>query len=285
MTALPAHLEPVARQDPSARRERVAPLLDVDPDLGQLLEDGRSDDARRQLLVRLRRIPSGPWNADALTVPSAGHLGLLVLDGVVMREMLTSDVAATELIGPGDILRPWHLGEASPLIQAQVRWSVLAEVRVAVLDPRVAQQLGNYPEVMSLVVERMNDRSQRLAVSQAISQLNRVDERLRMLFWHLAERWGRVSPAGVLLPMTLSHRLLAQLVGARRPTVSTALGHLAETGEAVRRQDGTWLLGGAPPGQPDAKLTRFVPPRRRFMAHGAPGHASDAEGALLERVR
>ena len=59
--------------------------------------------------------------------------------------------------------------------------------------------------------------------TQAISQLVRVDRRLLALFWHLAERWGRVTGDGVLVPLTLSHRMLSQLVGARRPTVSTAL--------------------------------------------------------------
>ena len=77
-------------------------------------------------------------------------------------------------------------------------------------------------------VERLTQRAQRLAVTQAISQLNRVDRRLLTLFWHLAERWGRMTPDGVLIPLTLSHRMLSQLVGARRPTVSTALAELAE---------------------------------------------------------
>jgi hypothetical protein len=67
------------------------------------------------------------------------------------------------------------------------------------------------------------------------------------LFWHLAERWGRVTGDGVIVPLALTHRILGQLVGARRPTVSTALSELAERGELVRRPDGSWLLRGDPP--------------------------------------
>jgi hypothetical protein len=74
-----------------------------------------------------------------------------------------------------------------------------------------------------------------------------VDRRLKALFWHLAERWGRVSGDGVIVPLALTHRILGQLVGARRPTVSTALSELAERGELVRRPDGSWLLRGDPP--------------------------------------
>jgi hypothetical protein len=105
-----------------------------------------------------------------------------------------------------------------------------------------------------------------LAVNQAISQLNRVDRRLLTLFWHLAERWGRMTPGGVLIPLTLSHRMLSQLIGARRPTVSTALGELAREQRLRRVDDGTWLLGGEPVGEPaDANLRR-IPPRRRLFA-------------------
>ena len=79
-------------------------------------------------------------------------------------------------------------------------------------------------------------------MTQAISQLHRVDRRLLALFWHLAERWGRMTADGVVLPMTLSHRMLGQLIGARRPTVPTALGELARRGDIRRCDDGTWLL-------------------------------------------
>jgi CRP/FNR family transcriptional regulator, cyclic AMP receptor protein len=245
---------------------RVAPLLDLDPDLGGFLDDARFEDARRSLQVRVRRLGTGPWNTARLTVADAGHLGLLVLDGVLSREVLASDVISTELIGPGELLRPWQIAPDAALLRVAVRWNVLSEARVAVLDRRVASQLGAYPEVVSVLIERMSARSQRLAVAQAISQLNRVDRRLLTLFWHLAERWGRMTGHGVAIPLTLSHRMLAQLVGARRPTVSTALGELARDGQVVRQEDGSWLLPGEPVGEPVAALARNVPPRRRMLA-------------------
>jgi len=54
--------------------------------------------------------------------------------------------------------------------------------------------------------------------------------------------------------MTLSHRMLGQLVGARRPTVTTALAQLAKDGELARRDDGTWLLTAASGEQPHRPL-------------------------------
>jgi len=246
--------------------QRVAPLLDLDPDLGQFLDGPRLDEARRQLLVRVRRIATGPWNTARLSVADAGHLGLLVLDGVLSREVLAADVISTELIGPGELLRPWQIAPDPALLRVSARWSVLADPRVAVRDRRLTSQLGPFPEIVSLLVERMTARTQRLAVTQAISQLNRVDQRLLTLFWHLAERWGRMTANGVAIPLTLSHRMLSQLVGARRPTVSTALGELARAGEVVRLDDGSWLLTGDPVGEPAEKNIRLVPPRRRMLA-------------------
>jgi CRP/FNR family cyclic AMP-dependent transcriptional regulator len=66
-----------------------------------------------------------------------------------------------------------------------------------------------------------------------------------------------VSGDGVIVPLALTHRILGQLVGARRPTVSTALSELAERGELVRRADGSWLLRGEPP---DAESLARKPP-------------------------
>jgi hypothetical protein len=115
-----------------------------------------------------------------------------------------------------------------------------------------------------VIVDRLSERAQRLAVTQAISQLNRVDRRLLALFWHLAERWGRVSRDGIAVPLALSHRLIGELVGARRPTVSTALAELAREGKLVRRDDGTWLLTGEPI-TTAASAAEVIRQRRRLM--------------------
>jgi hypothetical protein len=72
-----------------------------------------------------------------------------------------------------------------------------------------------------------------------------VDQRLLAILWLLAESWGHVTPAGTRLPLTLTHDALGGLIGARRPTVTLALGDLTERG-AIVRQDRGWLLLEAP---------------------------------------
>ena len=64
----------------------------------------------------------------------------------------------------------------------------------------------------------------------ALLQLSPVETRLHVLFWHLAERWGHVTPDGVSVRMRMSHKLLGQLVGCRRTSVTTALRRIAESG-------------------------------------------------------
>lgn len=76
---------------------------------------------------------------------------------------------------------------------------------------------------------------------------SRVDDRLVLTLWHLAERWGRVGPEGIAVPLPLSHQRLADLVGAHRPSVTKAMGELARAGTLSRREDGVWVLHGAPP--------------------------------------
>jgi CRP/FNR family transcriptional regulator, cyclic AMP receptor protein len=243
---------------------RRAALLQVDPDLGRLLPPDRVADATRTLLVPVVAIPRGPWPvADAAVDPR--HMGLLVVNGLLACEQLLDDVASMELIGPEDVLRPWDESGPTDLLEATVRWSALADTRMAVIDRQVATRLVEYPEVYAVLMERFAMRARRLAMTQAISQLRRVNRRVLTLLWHLAGRWGKVTPNGVHLPLALSHRLVAQLIGARRPTVSTALAELLRSGELARGPGGTWVLTGAPVGAPDGSVPDFVTPRRATL--------------------
>jgi CRP/FNR family transcriptional regulator, cyclic AMP receptor protein len=256
------------------RTPETVRLLEVDPDLGGLLSEPRRADAERDLTVRTHHVPMGHWDVTRLSSASADHVGLLVLDGVLSRELVVADQVSAELLGPGDLIRPWQTGNRASLLPVDAVWSVLSPLTVAVLDRRFAAEVARFPEITSALFDRLGERSLRLATTQAISQLTRVDRRLRALFWHLAERWGRVSGQGVIVPLALTHRILGQLVGARRPTVSTALSELAERGELIRRPDGSWLLRGEPPDsqalarRPSAAQLRgqdLMRPARRFV--------------------
>jgi CRP-like cAMP-binding protein len=276
------------------RTTEAVHLLEADPDLGGLLSDARRADAERELVVRTYRLPVGPWDVSRLAGASGDHLGLLILDGVLARELLVADQISVELLGPGDVVRPWQGTTRATLLPVEALWSVLSTMTVAVLDRRFAAETTRYPEITATLFDRLGERSLRLATTQAISQLTRVDRRLKALFWHLAERWGRVAGDGVVVPLALTHRILGQLVGARRPTVSTALSELAEREELVRRADGSWLLRGDPPDaialarRPTAAELRgqdLMRPARRFSRDPAADPDREELLATMDRLR
>src|SRR5262249_23940297 len=149
---------------------------------------------------------------------------------------------AMELLGPGDVLVPEADAAIGDYVEVDVQWSVLLPTQVAILHGEVVHRLSEWPGALATIVRRMAERSSRQAVMQAISHTPRVDVRLRRLFWPLAERWGRVTAGGIVLPLRLTHDALARLVGAQRPTVSTALKSLHDAGEVTRRHDGAWVL-------------------------------------------
>ena len=253
---------------PTPRLPRTASLLELDPELGEALRGDRLAAAREALVARVATLPRGEWSV-APTAPSTGAdaVGLLVVGGALACEVVVGATVSTELLGPGDLIRPWAEEDDPQLLAREVRWQVLADTDVAVLGRHVGAALVRYPEVNCALIERACRRSRRLATSQAISHLVSVERRVLSLFWHLAERWGRVTREGLLVPLTLSHRQLGELVGARRPTVSAAVATLRREGGLVRRRDGTWLLTGPPPG---GAVPRPSAPHRRPLLHPVP---------------
>jgi CRP-like cAMP-binding protein len=106
--------------------------------------------------------------------------------------------------------------------------------------------MAPFPEVSVAVLARTLARSRRLASMLAITHYPRLDDRLWLFFWEVADRFGRVRPDGVVIDVPLTHEVVSHLVGARRPSVSAALARLEHDGRLQRRDTG-WLLIGDPP--------------------------------------
>ncbi len=222
-------------------------LLNVDPDLGRALDSRRAREAAHRLYARAIDIPRGRWMPHSALLEGTRPIGLLLLEGLLVRETTVDDHPSTELLGPGDVLRAWDDEDHEELLPRTVEWSALTPTRVAIIDNAFAVRAAQWPEVFASLLDRAARRAERLVVMQAIAHLTRVDDRLLALLWCLAERWGRVVPDGVLVSLRLSHRTLAGMVGARRPSVTTALGQLMARGSIARRADGEWILCGDAP--------------------------------------
>jgi CRP/FNR family cyclic AMP-dependent transcriptional regulator len=226
------------------QRSTIA-LLDVEPELGEGLNPQERETAGRVLAVPTRTLETGPWEPTEGFGGVVPVVGLLVVHGILTRDVIFAGRTTTELLGAGDLLRPWDDDEQLDALPFTASWHVHETARVAILDTRVAMAAGRWPPIATALGARHVRRARGLAFQRAIAQLPRVEDRLLVLLWALAERWGRVGPQGVRLPLSLPHRTLATLVGARRPSVTTALTGLARA-ELVERTGDGWLLHGDP---------------------------------------
>lgn len=224
-------------------------IIDADPELGELLDESERERARREALTRERHLSCGEWDAANAVEEDIHHRGFLVIDGLLSRQVNVLGRHCVELIGPADVLRPWSWDPEGSHVHAEVGWRVLEPTRLAVLDHGLVRRMAPWPQLGVELFARGTRRAHHLAVALAIAHHQRLDDRLLLTLWHLAERWGRVGRDGITVPLSLSHQRLADLVGAHRPSVTSAMGELAREGALSRREDGVWVLHGSPPEQ------------------------------------
>ncbi len=223
-------------------------VLEEMPELGAGL-NGDALAAARRVPAPVVRVPEGPVGFDAELGAAVGSLGLLVLGGLLLRRLeVLGTVVCTELLGPGDLLRPWTQDDGSASVPAEAHWECILDGQLAVLDGRFASEAARWPSVAAALIEKAVQRSRSMHFQLAVCHLTRIEERLLITFWHLADRFGRMTAQGVTLPLPLPHRTLASIVGARRPSVTSALTALREEGTVERTEDG-WLLRGQAPEQ------------------------------------
>jgi CRP/FNR family transcriptional regulator, cyclic AMP receptor protein len=228
----------------------VSRILAEDPELSDGLTGERLDAAIRDCVAGTCVCTAGAWTPpDALGDMRFG-VGLLILEGLIVRRVGVAGRFGAELLGDGDLMNPFHAHDMGTSLPRTGKWRVLRDSRMAILDSEFVMRASRYPEVVSALLARALRRSRHIATNMAIVQQPRIDLRLDMLFWELADRWGIVRQDGVHVPLALTHATLSDLVAARRPTVTKALGELAQR-SAVIWTGRDWLLPGEPPAELD----------------------------------
>jgi CRP/FNR family cyclic AMP-dependent transcriptional regulator len=222
------------------------PLIEHDPELFAGLDSAGQHDAR-EAIVPAWQIDEGVWTPPAID-PNRAAFGLLLLKGFLARETTLADASSIELLGPGDVFRPW-VDPAGAASDVEVAWEALETTVVAALDGRFGSVALRHPAIIATLMDRYAARSTSAELHLAVCHIVGLDKRLETMFWHLADQWGRVSPEGVILPLRLSHEFLAKLVGVRRPSATSAISRLRHDDIVERRPDGSWLLHGRPPAE------------------------------------
>lgn len=225
------------------RHRQIVSLLDGDAELAEAIPVPERQEARRRAAVRVLELDGPRWDPSTISqTADAGWLGLFVLRGLLIRRVSVASRTACEIFAAGDLLRPWDEdGEYDPLA-ITLDWLVLAPTQLAVLDDGLALRMTRWPSVTAKLTQRVASRARHLAVIAAVTHLPRTHARLLLMFWLLADRWGAVTPEGVVVKLPLTHQVLSMLVGSHRPTVTIALQRLTRDGLVIRQAPNRWLF-------------------------------------------
>jgi CRP/FNR family transcriptional regulator, cyclic AMP receptor protein len=220
----------------------AARLLTQDAELlAGVSEPGRRRAARETVVVEELRLGLGD-QLDAASIARQASLGALVVSGFLAREITIAGRVSADLAGPDDLLCPTYLEPPDDLFAYTVSWVALGPTRLALLDDAFSVRVRPWPEILCVLVERARRLGDRAALGRAIARSATVEVRLLMSLWHWASSWSSVTAGGVRLAVPLSHERLARLIGASRPTVTTAVGRLRRAGYLNQSRDGRWLL-------------------------------------------
>ena len=117
---------------PAGRLETCS-LLREDPALGESIPLERREQAVAECTARETTIPVGRWKTSTSTLRHGG-IGLLVLGGLLVRRVGIEGRFGAELLGEGDLLRPWEGDDEVPTLPLATGWRVLEPTRLAILD-------------------------------------------------------------------------------------------------------------------------------------------------------
>jgi CRP/FNR family cyclic AMP-dependent transcriptional regulator len=217
-------------------------LLDAEPDLASEMSPEELAEAQQHVVLPTITLDPGQWDVNELhkTHGVQGEVhGFLVLAGAVTIDLAIGGLVCTRLLTPGELILVD--GWESDSIPVRAGWTVLEPSTIAILDQRLIANACRWPGLMTAILKRAAQQVRHALLQQAISQLPRVEERLLALLWSIADRQGVVRATGVWVHLPVTHATLAQMIGARRPTVSLGLRALSDLG-LITAQDRGWLL-------------------------------------------
>lgn len=244
-------------------------LLDADDDLAAEFDVRTLIAARQLATAKAFDVEVGDCDLSHWFGAVGDGPGLMILEGLMAVDARIDSRTASELVGAGDLLQPTGR-ELDDLLERTDAWHALSPVRLALLDADFAERIRPWPQIMQALLRRAGRRMANIDALRAIACQPRLEVRLVLLFWLLAARWGRVEPAGIHLSLPLTHRLIGQLVGAERPSVSHALGRLGRGGLVVGSA-GDWHLTGTV----DEQLECLSERSSALAGHTTNGHTTN----------
>lgn len=232
-------------------------------------------------------VPRGPWRNPPAAGESDDVVGLLLVKGTLCREVSLRDRSMLELLGPGDVLQ-LPVVDGRRRLGGSIVMTAVSDATLIVLGDAFIRAAGRWPSLLATLHRRLEAQRESFAIQALIAHLPRAEHRLLLMLCHLAERWGFVTPEGIVLPLLLTHDLVGQLIGTRRPTASLALRALQSDGSVRRLEDGAWLLTAAAESKVDAITRSTLSPRHlgeRLMLSRLIGKTKSEAAALHAEAR
>lgn len=235
----------VGRQPTKRSFSRAIRVLEEDPELGAGIDPAQFPLAAGHAVAAGYDLRRGRW--DFHPEPDPASLGALIIDGLIVVRVEIGDRSHLELLVPGDVISPWVPVGVELSQPSVVTSKIVSDLRIALLDRGFALRTARWPEIHGAIMHRLIQRSRRLSLQAAINSLPRIEERLELTLWLLADRIGRVTADGVRLGTRFTHTQLAEIVAAQRPSVTTAIRQLEASGRLIRTVNDDWLLCGKAP--------------------------------------
>lgn len=225
-------------------------LCRADPDLLARVDEREESAARDQL--RVEAFDLGMKEAlPELFRHSQGApaVGLFILEGVLLKRVRVAEGTggSLELLGAGDVLRPWQGDEDFLSVPATATWEVLLACRLAVLDRGFERVAARWPEIQTALGARLVQRANSATLLAALRDVDPASARVEVLLWHLSDRWGRRGREGVIMPLNLKQGSIGELVGISRQWANRAIGELEAAGRISRKVETGYMLLGRPP--------------------------------------
>ena len=93
------------------RSPPICRVLREDVSLAEVIPEAHRARAIEECIAAVAEIPQGSWSGYSSEMPDG--VGLLVLDGLLIRHVGVSLGYGAELLGEGDLLRPWQEQDAA----------------------------------------------------------------------------------------------------------------------------------------------------------------------------
>jgi CRP/FNR family transcriptional regulator, cyclic AMP receptor protein len=214
----------------SAGRGRMSRLIAELPE-----RDKRRATALLETCPAFEIVVDGNRGADGM---AEGTL-LVVESGLLLVRSLRPGASRSTVVGLAGAGAVLLLPNAHEELQA------LTDSSLTVVTPSAHEALLRIPGVAAAVVEGIGEQLRERQESLAQLSIIRHVERVRYKLTQLARTHGKVTGGGVRIDLPLTQRLLAEMIGSARETVSLALAELTQKG-FVRREGHFYVVAVAP---------------------------------------